>query len=171
MNRREVIQAILAASAGSVLFTGCAKANVVDLIQDGKLILNQRHTDYLAAISESILPIQAVSDKIETPADFILRMLNDCRSLEDVQNFALGFDQYKALVTQAKSNISDEEPSTAVERIKAQITSETPQDELLYFLHEVKSLSIQNLKTSSFYLTQKTDYQLIPQAYQACTDA
>lgn len=170
MNRRHAIQTLLAASVSSIWLTGCAESNVIDFLVDGKLRLNERHQDYLAAISESILPINQVTDKIESPANFILKMINDCRSVADVQKFAIGFDQYKTIISEAKSSIENEESSVVIERIKSQMLKAQPQEELIYFLQEVKGLSIQNLKTSSYYLTRKTDYQLIPQAYNACVD-
>lgn len=170
MDRRQAIQTILITSSATIFFTGCAESFVVDFLHEGQLNLNVRHMDYLAAISESILPLQGVSDKIEEPAQFIMRMINDCRTPEDISLFATGFDQYKILVSEAKEKIKTVDAEKAIALIKASLEQETPQKELIYFLEETKQLSIQNLKTSAFYLTTKTDYQLIPQAYEACVD-
>lgn len=170
MERRQAIKIVLAATASTMLFTKCAESNVIDFLEDGQLSLNAKHKDYLGMISESILPIKIVSDKIESAPDFILRMVNDCRSSDDITKFALGFDQYKNLIREAQGSISIEDADQAIGLMKEKIAATEPEAELVYFINEVKDLSIQNLKTSAFYLTQKTDYQLIPEAYQACTD-
>lgn len=170
MDRRQAIQTILTATASTVFFTGCGEAQVIEFLKDGQLDLNSRHMDYLAAISESILPLKGVSDKIESPVNFIMRMINDCRTPDDVSMFATGFDQYKSLMNEANTKMVLADANKAVELIKASLALEEPQKELVYFLTETKQLSIQNLKTSAFYLTTKTDYQLIPELYQACVD-
>lgn len=170
MERRQAIKTVLLASASTMLFTRCAESNVIDFLIDGQLSLNSKHQNYLGIISESILPIKDVSDNIESAPDFILRMINDCRSVEDITKFALGFDQYKHLITEAQASISLEDAEQAVALMKEKIEATEPDEELIYFINEVKNLSVQNLKTSAFYLTQKTDYQLIPEAYQACAE-
>ena len=171
MKRRQAIKTLLAATASSMLFTSCAESNVIEFLNDGKLLLNKRHQKYLGIISESILPIKDISDKIEPASSFILRMINDCNEPEDIEKFTVGFDQYKVLMTEAQSKISLKNADQAVDMMKEIVASTVPQEELAYFIEEVKNLSIQNLKTSSFYLTQKTDYQLIPEPYQACAEA
>lgn len=171
MDRREAVQTILLASATTVFITGCAEANVVDFLKDGQLQLDAKHKDYLSAISESILPIKDVSDKIEAPINFIMRMLNDCRNADDITTYATGFDQYKVLMQTAKESITTIDTDTAVDIIKSTLAEKEPQEELVYFLQQTKQLSIQNLKSSAYFLTTKTDYQLIPEAYQACVDA
>ncbi len=170
MDRREAIQTILLASASTVFLTGCAERNVLDFLNEGQLDLNRKHKDYLSAISESILPLNGVSDQIEAPVNFILRMLNDCRTTEDITLYATGFEQYKLLMSTAKEKIKSMDPDTAIEMIRSSLAQEAPQEELVYFLQQTKQLSIQNLKSSAYYLTTKTDYQLIPEAYQACVD-
>lgn len=170
MDRREAIQTMLVASASTVFLTGCAEGNVIDFLKDDRLDLNRRHKDYLSAISESILPLEGVSDKIEAPVDFILRMLNDCQTTEDIATYAIGFDQYKVLMSTAKEKIKTMDSDKVIDMIRSSLAQEAPQEELVYFLQQTKQLSIQNLKSSAYYLTTKTDYQLIPEAYQACVD-
>jgi len=168
MERRQAIKTILAATAYTMLWTSCAESNVIDFLKDGKLILNQKHQDYLGIISENILPIQKVIKNIELPADFIMRMMNDCQSSEDITKFALGFDKYKVFISESQASISEKDADQTIQLIKQKIAETEPSEDLIYFIEKVKNLSIQNVKTSAYYLTQKTDYQLIPEAYQAC---
>lgn len=170
MNRREAIRNIALASTATIFMTGCADKNVAEFLVDGKLDLNQKHKDYLAKISETILPIDGVSDKIKSPVDLILTMINDCSSTEDQNKFVTGFEQYKLLMQENSIKIKSADPTESIGLITAALENETPQEELIHFISKTKDLSVWNLKTSEYYKTKVEDYKMIPDAYQACVD-
>lgn len=170
MNRREAIRNIALASTATIFITSCADKNVAEFLVDGKLDLNQKHKDYLAKISETILPIDGVSNKIGSPVQFITTMLNDCSTAEDQLSFVQGFEQYKLLMKENSIKISKAEPAGVIELITAALESKEPQNELIDFISKTKQLSIQNLKTSEYFKTEIEDYKMIPDAYQACID-
>lgn len=170
MKRRKAIQSIVIASAATVFFSGCGDKNVVDLVIGGKLRLDEKHKEYVGVISETFLPLKGVSEKIGNPVDFILTMVNDCRSSAQKMDFAMGFEQYKLLMKESKLRISKSEPLNVIKTVEEVLNLEEPQKEMLYFIESVKDLSIQNLKSSEYYLSEFLEYQLIPSEYIPCLD-
>ena len=170
MNRREAIRNIALASTATIFMTGCADKNVAEFLVDGQLNLNQKHKEYLGKISETILPLNGLSDKISDPVDFILRMLNDCTATEDLSKFVTGFEKYKMLMQENSMKISSAEPTEVTSLITAALDNEAPEEDLIHFISKTKDLSIWNLKTSEYYKTNVEDYKMIPDAYQACVE-
>jgi len=170
MNRRKAIKSIIIASTATVFFSGCSDTNVIEFIRFGKLNLNQKHKDYLAIISETFLPVNGVSEKIGNPVDFILTMINDCRSVEQKMEFAVGFEQYKYLMKESKLRIQKADPEAVIKAVGEILEAEPPGRELISFIETVKDLSIHNLKSSEYYLSEYLDYQLIPTEYISCLD-
>jgi hypothetical protein len=170
MNRRKAIQSIVIASAATVFFTGCGDKNVVDQVIGGKLRLDEKHHEYLGIICETFLPVKGVSIKIGNPVDFILTMVNDCRSSAQKMDFAIGFEQYKLLMKGSKLRIKKADPVDVIKTVEEILKLEAPQKEMLYFIETVKDLSIQNLKSSEYYISDYLEYQLIPSEYIPCLD-
>lgn len=171
MNRRNAIQTIILASAGTLFMTSCADANVLELMKDGKLVLDRQHTTYLSKISETILPVSSVAEGMSPASDFILRMLNEVHKSDDVQKFATGFEQYKLLMKESQVKIKKAEPTKLIELMTTTLEQNPPQEELIFFINKTKDLSIWNLKSSKFYQTKYLENSLIPPPYEACVEA
>jgi len=170
MNRREAIRNIAIASTATIFMTGCSDKNVAEFLVDGKLELNQKHQEYLGKICETILPIDGLSEMVSSPVEFITTMLNDCTSAEDQSKYVAGFEQYKLLMQENSMKIKTADPVETINLITTALETDTPQEALIHFISKTKDLSIWNLKTSEYYMTQVGDYKMIPDAYQACVD-
>lgn len=168
MDRRAALRNIVIASSASLFLNSCVESDAIEFLQEGKLLLNARHQDYLGVISEAILPVKAVSPLIPAASDFILRMLNDCHSAEDIQTFTIGFDQYKLLMSEHQHKIKAENAEQALLAIESALTEAEPQEEMIFFIDKIKSLSVKNLATSEYYLREKRAYSQIPPPYEAC---
>ncbi len=171
MNRREAIRNILLASAGTVFLTNCSEANVVELLVDGRLQLDRRHRQYLAAISETMLPVAGVSEKIPEPVGFVLTMLNDCHPPEEVRQFAAGFQQYKELMEESRLKIRSSDPEEMLPVVKEILETTPPPEELAFFINTTAQLSVRNLMTSEYYMTEYQDYRLVPGEWDGCAEA
>ena len=169
MNRREAVQNILIASAGTVLITSCAESNVIEFLADDKLSLNGRHKRYLDKISETFLPVSGISDKIGRPSEFILTMLNDLMKTEEVEKFAIGFDQYKLLMETSQLKIKSSEPREIFSVVESAIEAIPPQEELVFFINTTKDMSVWHFVSSEYYMSEYLDYKLIPGTFQGCT--
>ncbi len=170
MKRREAIRNIALASTFTMFITSCADKNVVEFLVDGKLNLNQKHKDYLGVISETILPISKVADRVPDPVDFILTMVNDCSPKEDLVKFVDGFEQYKLLMKENSMKIKTAKPQETIDLIESVYANQSPSEELILFVSKVQELSTYNLLTSEYYKTEIEDYKMIPDTYQACVE-
>jgi len=170
MNRREAIRNIAIASTATIFITSCADKSVAEFLMNGQLALNQKHKDYLSTISETILPIDGLSEKITAPVDFMMTMLNDCTSTESLNDFVAGFEQYKILMKENRLKIKSAESQSVIDVITSALESAEPKKELIHFIRTTKDLSIKNLKTSEYYKTDIEKFKMIPDAYQACVE-
>lgn len=169
MNRREAIQTIAMAAAATIFLPACSGKGAVAQIVNGRLGLNEDYMTYLAKISQSILPVHGISDKIPNAVAYLMTMLNDCRSTEEIRVFATGFDQFMELVKKARIKLVHTDSEEIAKRIVELHTKNDPPAELIRFLALLKELSITNLLTSQYYREEYEGYLLVPEPYIACT--
>jgi len=150
------------------LITGCKESNVVEFLGDNKLYLNGRHKKYLNKISETFLPVSGISEKIGMPADFILTMLNDLMKPEEIEQFAIGFDQYKLLMETSQLKIRSSDPREILAVVESTLEASPPEEELVFFINTTKDLSIWHFVSSEYYMTEYLNYKLIPGPFQGC---
>jgi gluconate 2-dehydrogenase subunit 3-like protein len=172
MKRREAIRNILLASASTIFITGCSEVNVIDQMEKDKLLLNSNHQDYLSKISESLLPIADLKDKVGNPVGFIMTMINDCHSPEEVKTYAEGFEQYKMLMQESKVKIKIAKEDKVIPIVQGVLESKDElQNALIFFINKTKDLSIQHLRSSEYYMTEHLNYSLIPKdQFNGCLD-
>ncbi|MEH6408032.1 MAG: gluconate 2-dehydrogenase subunit 3 family protein [Leeuwenhoekiella sp.] len=170
MQRREAIKNIALASIAAMVMTKCdfSEDDVTKLISKGKLDLNDKHAKYLSQISETFLPIKGREGNLGQPEDFIMTMVNDCRSEEDRAKFARGFNDYKSLMTQTKLDIDTDKPDEVIAAVRAALEAKEPNEDLIYFIETVRDLSIKSVTSSQHFMQDYMDYQLIPTEYVAC---
>ncbi|KKL56956.1 hypothetical protein LCGC14_2240240, partial [marine sediment metagenome] len=107
---------------------------------------------------------------IDPAADFIMTMVNDCKSPADIQKFAVGFNDYKNLMNQSSLEIDTDEPEEVLTVVEGVLDKKESKEELTYFILTVRELSLKNLTSSAFFMEDYLDYQLIPSEYIACYD-
>jgi len=102
-----------------------------------------------------------------------MTMINDCHSPEEVSTFANGFEQYKLLMEKSKVKIksaSEDQVLPVVQKVLEE--TEQPQEALVFFINKTRSLSIQHLMSSEYYMTKQMDYSLVPkEPFDGCADA
>jgi len=168
MTRREAIRNIALASTATIFMTGCSDRIVMEMLSENKLFLDRRHMMYLAKISDTFLPVSNVSDKIGEPVTFILNILNDCLSDQEIKDFATGFEQYKTVMNESKLSIKKPDPEQIIKTVTTLLEAQDPQEELIHFINTVRGLSIDFLRTSEYYLTEYMEYEMIPKIYNPC---
>ena len=171
MTRRESLQTLAVATAGSLFLAGCTEADAITFLVDGKLKLNERHLNYIETISESILPFKHLGDKVTSPTTFITTMINDGLNEEDVLKFTTGFDQFKLLVKENKVKIKEKNKDDILALVKSNIESAEIHEELEFFMNSMKSLSVRHLKNSQLYQEKVLEYKLVPERYDGCIPA
>ena len=142
MHRREAIKSLALASIAAMVMTRCdlGEEEVTDFLSNGKLNLDKKHKDYLAKISETFLPLKGKVNEITPPEDFIMTMVNDCSSEEDIDRFARGFNDYKNLMNQSKLEIDSGKPEEVINVVKSVLDkkeADESQEDLVYFINTV----------------------------------
>lgn len=173
MNRREALKNMAMASLATVVLSGCNFASdekVEDFFVNGKLKLDETHKKNLSRISETFLPLSDRRVELEDQGNFILKMVNDCRSPEERQQFAAGFEQYKEVMNKSNIDIESSNSQEVVRLVQATLEDEESDEDLLFFVGTVKDLSLFNLKNSKYYMTEYLDYSLIPPTYNPCAE-
>lgn len=171
MNRREALKNMAMASLATVVLSGCnfsSDEEVQDYLVDGKLRLDSQHKDHLSRISETFLPLSGRPVELEDQGNFILKMVNDCRTPEETEKFAAGFEQYKKVMRESDLKIDSSEKEEVLAVVKSTLENEESDEDLLFFIGTVKELSLFNLKNSEYYMTEYLDYSLIPPTYNPC---
>jgi len=171
MTRRESLLTLAIASSGTLFLAGCTEADAISFIKDGKLDFNKRHIDYLSQISEAILPTQHLGEKVSPPIDFIMTEINQGMSSEDILKFATGFDQYKLMLKENKLRIKPKFSTLLADKALEQLEASEPQDEMIFFINNIKSLSVRHLKNSQLYQEEVMNYKLVPERYDGCIPA
>ena len=169
MTRRESIRNIAIASSGAILLAGCTEANAIEFLKEGKLLLNKRHLQYVGKIAESLVPVSHLGDGVGNPTSFIMTMVNDCQSADDISKFTLGFDQFKLLLKENQTKLKSGTTDQILDQIKRQLDSEEPPSEMVFFIETIKNLAIRHLKTSKLYQQDVMEYRLIPTTYESCS--
>ena len=168
MERRKAIHTITVAAAATFFLPACSGKKAVGQLVAGKLKLDGNYLTYLAKISQSILPVHGISDRIPNAVTYIMTMLNDCRPQEDIIAFAKGFDQFMEYIKGARNNLVRAESEEIAQRIADMYAEHDPPGEMARFLGLVKELSIANLYTSEYYQSEYKGYLLVPETYVAC---
>ena len=187
MNRRTAIRYLAAASAGTFLLTSCRDVPVVEQYgRDTGLRLDGDHRAYLHTILDHVLPLPAeiraeiAEQEGRDRVDFLLTLLNDLHLPEEVEQYAAGFDAYKALMDRSGVRLRAESAPEALALITTTLESEVPaqqppeqlarRDNLFYFIEKTVDLARRHLTGSGYYLQEYLDYQLIPPPYNGAVD-
>ncbi|MBX2817371.1 MAG: gluconate 2-dehydrogenase subunit 3 family protein [Saprospiraceae bacterium] len=168
MNRREALEALAIMSAGTFFLGGCADRPAEELIVNGRFVPDKRHLEYLTKISEAILPLHDIKERVGEPAAYILTMMNDCRSTEQVAQFVAGFEEYKLLMQSQYQKLRKAAPAEIIDLMQEQLASAEISGALEYFVVSMRSLSIDHLRSSELYMADMHEYKLVPDPYSPC---
>jgi hypothetical protein len=170
MKRRHVLKSLAAVAIGSTIPIGCTPTD--SIWQEGAkaININPEAGAFLDDLSQLILPTQDID--YETPeslSQFIQTNINDCYSTEDIVKFGQGYDEYKAFLKEKLStnlkNLSDDQIATLYESVKDEtIMSENAR----YFFSKTKDLTVHHFKSSEYYLTNYTNYEMVPGRFNGC---
>ncbi len=163
MNRRKAIQQIGIFALSAKYFAAC------DFSKSAKDILDIDQKQFLQAFSNLILPIDnSIIEIPETVTDFIITMVKECYSPVEIEAFQIGLT---AIQKSAKVYLKDllNPTQLGIDNWINQLLK--PENEvILTTLETVKTLSIQHLKTTEFYLKNYTDYEFIPGRFRGCVE-
>jgi len=157
MKRRNAVQNIALVTFGTIFIPSCKTSNGFLV---GNEILNYDQLKIIKEVSELILPIKNL--KINNPenlTEFIITMLNNCYSPNDINKYLSGLDEYNELI-KAQDNTHS--------LISHNINTDGKSEKLIFFIDTTKELSIIHFTSSEYYLTEYLDYEYAPARYIGC---
>lgn len=168
MKRREAIQNIFLLSAGMALMPSCQFEESGPVYANVPLEKGQR--TLMNLLTNAILPREGTEIKTpESTTDFILTMLNDCTSPEDIQKYLTGMKEFTQNI-QEIYNTSFKKMET-----EAQLTlfedlgkSEKMTDNAKHFFNTTSWLTQRHFRSSEHFMTNYQDFEFAPGRYIGC---
>lgn len=168
MDRRSAIKNLTFLAGGVFLFPSCLKH------EDGKVSikLNKMHIDAaqekaVAAVAETIIPqTNTPGAKALNVHQFVLKMLDDCRSKKDQEMFTKGLSQLDDLSQKQYNKDFADGDSKQREAVLMLIENKQQiKPELTDFYQMTKQLTVEGYTISKYVMTTKLPYELVPGRY------
>jgi len=170
INRRTVIRQLALLSASAAILPSClGDRSKPDLVLRNFTVngAGQRTLDMLTA---TLIPTTETPGANETGASlFILKMLDDCSSKVDQDNFFKGLRQLDEASRKMAGTAFAEATTTQREAVLTAIgDKKIPGDELNFFYATARKLTILSYTSSSWFLTKVQVYELVPGRWHGC---
>lgn len=168
MKRRAAIRTIVITSAGLTLLPSCGSDDAQKAIELSKIKITGTQAKLLASLTRTIIPFGVVTEEVH-PAEFILKMVNDCASPEDQQKFLTGLDEFEKMVREryAKSfaSLGDNQKKELLTNLEDKKGRPNAANE---FYNHIKGATVQFYTGSEHYMTTVMEYNIIPKRYKGC---
>lgn len=168
MKRRKAVQNLALITGSIALMPGCSleeKEPVFD-----QMSLEPGDVRLVELIAEAVLPKSGIA--VETPeptSHFILNMVNDCYREREITRFSRGLQLFKQLIKdEYQKPFKELNPAQHILLFTEVKNSPIYPKSLKYFLSTIKSLSVRHFTSSSFFMTQKLDFEFAPGRYLGC---
>jgi hypothetical protein len=169
MLRREAIQQLLIVGSGLVLLPACDTESIPVF---SKLPLEKSEYRLLGQLTQRLLPLEGLT--IQTPestADYILTVVNDCYTQEDIEQFLAGLKGFAAYVIEAGKkdyHRMDEQQQLDALTFLAEDSART--EEMIYFFNQTKHLTVQHFTSSEFFMKNYLEWEFAPARYLGCVE-
>lgn len=172
MKRRTAIQTMIATSAGITLLPACNYFQE-PLTVYSNLPLDRAQRGLINQLSTAILPTEGI-EGLSTPEptlDFLLTMLNDSYSKEDIDKYLSGVTDFQTYLQEKFNTSFDKLKPEQVKELFTHLSSgkEVP-DSLKYFFNTTNHLTKKHFTSSEYYLKNFTDWEFAPGRYEGCVE-
>lgn len=157
MERRTVIKQMALLCASAMLLPSCLKNKKSTNIDLKQLNVSAEQEELLAELVESIIP------KTDSPGAkelgvhlFVLKMLDDCYTKENQERFLAGFEVFEG------ENFVDRSRAQRIKLLNEIMESKSTENNLQYFLKEVRKQTIKGYQQSEYVMTELKPYILVP---------
>lgn len=167
MKRRQALQNIVIISSGVALLPAC-DFEQVPVYEN--IPLERKQWRMLEWLTDAILPKGELEITApESPADFVLTMVNDCYSPADVQKYVeglQGFEQYlKGEFGTSFKGLKEEQKMDLLTKLSE---SETTPENIKYLYTTTRRLAQQHFTSTEYFLKNYLDYEFVPGRYIGC---
>ena len=168
MKRRVALKNLALAAGGLLALPSWANGWSEEKLPAGPGFLSPQLEALLAEVTETILPATDTpgAKDLKIPA-FVQKMLADCYEPEVQKNVAKGLEtvEQEAKKAAGKSFASCSAPQRESILIQLKVSAEPA---ISSFYKLVKDLTLQGYLTSEYYLTNHTNYKMIPGHFYGC---
>ena len=170
MKRREAIQNIGLLGIGVTLLPACQWQEEGPVYANVPLEKGQR--TLLEIVTKALFPTEGT--EVQTPestTDFILTMLNDCASPEDIQKYTRGIKDFQETVkSQFNTSFKQLDASQRKTFFSSIANSETASDNLKHFFNTTAGMSRWHFTSSEYFMKKYRDFEFAPGRYIGCRE-
>lgn len=170
MKRRQAIRNIAIATAAVYLLPQCKPEPKTVSTAYANLPLDGEQRKLIEQFTEALLPKAKTEVKTpETTTDFILTVLNDCHSPEDIQKYLGGLKELQAHVAkQYKTDFGSLAATQQAEVFTWLANPEGLTEPLKFFAETTHGLTIEHFTSSEFFLKNVMKWEFAPGQFVGC---
>lgn len=170
ITRRQAIRQCFIIIVGAAIVPACVQEQSKPLVALKNIDLDGKQQKLVAELCETIIPATDTPGAKDTYTHlFVLKMLDDCTSKEDQQQFTKGLGELDKMAKKKfDRNFVD---CTTPQREELLTTIQNKKDvseDVSAFYSTMKKLTVQGYITSQHYLTKVRAYKLIPGKFIGC---
>lgn len=179
MQRRTAVKQLIVMTTGALLIPSCVREAKKVSIPLDHLKLTADHESLVASITETLLPTSDTPGAKELKLhQFVLRMIDDCYSPEEQDEFEKGLQNFDAYAKRiAGDHFSDMAAEARVkflqdlEKIKdKEVSADNSESAVLQFYRRTKGLAIRGYMNAEPVMTKYTYYKMIPGRFDGCVE-
>lgn len=172
ITRRDAIRNCIILSVGAAIIPSCVQEKAKPLITLRHIDLDGNQQKLIAELCETIIPKTDTPGAKDTSTDlFVLKMLDDCTTKEEQDQFVKGLKAFNDLSKKQFNNsfVSCTAPQRQ-DLLKSIVDDKNKQvpEEVVNFYKTMKKLTLQGYMTSKYYLTNVRVYKLVPGKFYGC---
>lgn len=167
MDRRTVIKNLSFITAGVILLPSCLQKDENVVVRLKNLSLNKIQDKTFSSLIDTLIPKTDTPGALDLKVDvFVLKMVDDCHTKKEQQDFMMGIDDLNDLSKKINGNFFSEcslqQRNTILSNLESR--KDLP-GTLLAFYKIIKERTIQGYTTSQYVLTNQLGYELVPGRY------
>lgn len=166
MKRREAIQHMALISAGLAFLPAC---DVERWPVYENIPLESSQQKLIQWLTDSILPKGDLPLTTPEPTpQFVLRMVNDCSTPEEIEQYLAGLQALQQSVEGANLDIGDMTGVESASFLKGLMEAPDSDVNLKYLLKTTRQLTIQQFTSSQYFLTKHLGFEFSPGRFNGC---
>lgn len=171
MNRRTALRTFLYIAGGTLILPACFRQSGKASIDLTNLSVSEEDENLLAELSETLIPASDTPGGKELQLHlFVLKMVDDCHSPEEQEQFTKGLLAFSAWSRNELSTaFADATVDSRIELLGK--IGESKDKDLKQFFSITKRRAIQGYLNSQYVMTNLVKYELVPGRYNGYAPA
>jgi len=173
ITRREALRQCFIITAGAAIIPACVQQKSKPLVALKHLDLDENQQQLITEMSETIIPATDTPGAKGTYTHlFVLKMLDDCTSKEEQQQFVKGLKAFDGIAKKKFNrpfvDCTIQQKDELVSNIVNNTNNKEVSEDVAAFYKTMKKLTVQGYMTSKYYLTNVRVYKLVPGKFYGC---